>query len=139
MLSLHSDREPRGHFATKAYYFQEYIHETKFGGAFADTAASVRLIRRGEEVTAYFPETFANSTTAATIEMDDELPERFRPGADQVQVITILDNGTNAVGSVLVEADGSVTIYDGQLSGNFTGGGSSTGFNAFTMRWNIRP
>ena len=123
-----------GGTATTLNYYEEYLHTTSWGGAFAPSlvAGNVKFTRVGRMVTAVFPIVTGTCTTSNTLWMLTNAPARFCPATDMYIVAGLAETATGvfaANGTVYVAAAGNFQ-YSAGLSAFNSSGSPNVGIGA---------
>lgn len=124
-----------GYSATTLDYFEETSIAYTLSGIWATGQAITCYVGRiGKTVSLTFTGSAATANTSAVISFNTTMLTRFRPVDQIVQIISVRNNGAVAVGSFIIQADGTMNIYNTNSS-NFTGSGTSGNFQfAITYR-----
>ncbi len=123
-----------GGTASSLAYYEEYLHTTSWGGAFAPSsvAGNVKFTRVGRVVTAVFPIVTGPCTTTNALWMLTNAPTRFCPSTDMYIVAGLAETTTGvfaANGTVYVAAAGNFQ-YSAGLSAFNSSGSPTVGIGA---------
>jgi hypothetical protein len=90
-------------------YYEDFTHTTNWANALS-TAATVKIVRRDNEVTMYIKGFLDTTMGASTLDFATAIPTRFRPTAKVSGLFSGEDAATNELIAALVGTDGSVKI-----------------------------
>ena len=120
-----------GRLRTVSYRFQ-----LPFAGwASGDKNAWVKVHEFGDLIVLEVDGCVGADMTAAPITADT-LPASLRPTSPKYGVISVLNNGANAIGTVYI-VDSFVSIYGGAIGTNFTNAAGG-GFSSFSITYDRR-
>lgn len=106
-------------------------------GALLGQAINIQLNKVGGVVTATFDAASANAVATDTIRLSaaNLLPAGYRPAANEVQLVNVLEASANTLGLIFVNAAGSIVWWYLQASpGDFTNT-LQCGWHRFTISW----
>jgi len=130
---------------TSLNYYEEYSQNVDFKGSGPGPIAGtqtvlINIVRAGKLVTMNLAGFIAagNGSVGFLTSASTPLPARFRPAANQVYMIRVLDGTINAAGELIFQSGGYFDIYR-SIAGDFTeipfSGIGDVGFDKFSLSW----
>lgn len=102
------------------------------GGAIVATNANVTYSKHGKIIYITFQTVSANYNAGNHITSTAPIPADYRPTYEIYEKIVVEENSVNAFGTIKIENNGNVTIYNG-TEGNFTT--STIGYSGFCIKF----
>lgn len=99
-------------------------------------AGVIKYVLRDGFVTLSSPDILDTATNATIITSLNNLPANISPATDKHGVVSIVNNGPTALGTLLIKSTGVIEIYENVNFGPFTGAGN-TGFRGFQITYNV--
>jgi hypothetical protein len=124
-------------------YYEDYAHTSNWAGA-VTSAATIRLVRRDNEVTLYAKGIDNTTFAASTLTLGTVIPSRFRPSVKFRTSIPVESAAANQQGVAIVDTTGQLTIglLDAGTTTNmdaavFGTTASQQGVPSFSLRWHL--
>ena len=127
-----------GGTAASLTHYEEYTYSTTFTGPFTSASQTFLLVRVGRMITMTQTNPVnvsGTSTTSLAFTSATALPTRFRP-ANFVQSVVNTFSPGYALGTVIVDTTGLVSVTNGTYASSFPSSGT-VGFQGFTISWNV--
>ncbi len=120
-------------------FYEETQQSNTATGIWAGSqATTISYTRIGRLVTISFPDVLVTATTASQITFSANIPSQYLPATPTHMCfpISVADNGSDALGSIVLTDTGVITIYKAvsiaNLTSTFTGSGVS-GYHDFSI------
>lgn len=102
------------------------------GGAIVATNGNLRYSKHGKIIYITFEAVTGNKDAGNQITSTAPIPADYRPSYEIWKKIIAHDNGADVVGTIKIETNGNITIYNG-TEGNFTAG--VVGYKGFGIKY----